>query len=336
LVSLLLGNKKINESNKMKITLTTLLFLTTITSFSQSWETLTTETSCIARSENSVVEINNKIILVGGRGIKPVEMFDLKTKSWVKMAETPIEIHHFQAVPYKKELWVLCGFTGGYPHETPIPNIYIFNPEKNEWRVGAEIPKDRQRGSAGVFVYKDKIYVVCGIQDGHWDGHVAWMDEFDPKTNTWKKLPDAPHSRDHLQAVEKDGKVYIAGGRRSRAKTNEVLTLTEPAVDIFDFKTNSWTTLSENQNIPTQRAGVSCVTLNNKILVFGGESGSQIPAHSEVEALDIQTLKWEKYPNLQRGRHGTGAIVHKGKVYTMAGCGNRGGSPELNSVEVLK
>ena len=42
--------------------------------------------------------------------------------------------------------------TGKYPHETPISNIYIYNLEKGEWRVGPEIPKDRLRGSAGCVV----------------------------------------------------------------------------------------------------------------------------------------------------------------------------------------
>ena len=103
-----------------------------------------------------------------------------------------------------------------------------------------------RRGAAGVFVYKGKVYMVCGIQDGHWDGHVAWMDEYDPKTNQWKKLPDAPHVRDHVQAVVIDDKVYVAGGRRSTAKIGQVLNLTETAMDVFDFKTGKWTTLSRS------------------------------------------------------------------------------------------
>jgi len=268
--------------------------------------------------------------------VKPVEMFGLRKLKWVKKVETPLEMHHFQAITYKNEVWVIAGFTGGYPHEKPIPNAYIFNPKKNEWRIGPEIPQDRRRGAAGVFVYQNKIYLVCGIQDGHWDGHVAWMDEYDPKSNTWKRLPNAPHVRDHVQAVMIDHKVYVAGGRRSTARIKQVLNLTEPAVDIFDFKTNTWTTLPETQNIPTQRAGASSVVLGKKILVIGGESGTQVPAHSEVEVLDSQSLTWAKYPNLLQGRHGTGAVTYKGKVYTVAGSGNRGGGPELNSIEVLK
>ncbi|MEZ4905319.1 MAG: kelch repeat-containing protein [Spirosomataceae bacterium] len=323
--------------NKLFTLLLTLLFSTVgIKSMAQNWETFSTETSCTNRHENSLVAIGDEIILVGGRGIKPVEAFGFKTKTWTKKIETPLEMHHFQAIAYKNELWVVGGFTGKYPHETPIPDIYIFNLQKNEWRKGAAIPQNRQRGAAGAFVYKNNIYLVCGIQDGHWDGHVAWLDKYNPQTNTWEKLPDAPHVRDHVQAVVIDDKIYVAGGRRSTARINQVLNLTEPAVDVFDFKTNQWTTLPESQNLPTLRAGASSVVLGKKMVVIGGESGTQIPAHSEAEALDTKTLTWQKLPPLKQGRHGTGATVYKGKIVTVAGSGNRGGGPELNSMEVFQ
>jgi N-acetylneuraminic acid mutarotase len=304
-------------------------------SCAQTWETLAPENNCTNRHENALTAIKNKLILVGGRGVKAVESFDLKTNTWTKHIETPIEMHHFQAVTYNNELWVLGAFTGGYPHETPIPNIYIFDVEKNQWRVGPEIPADRRRGAAGVFVHNNKVYIVCGIQDGHWDGHVGWLDEYDPKTNQWKKLPDAPHQRDHVHASVINNKLYVAGGRRSTAKIGQVLNLTEPAVDVFDFKTNQWTTLPESKNIPTKRAGAATVALFDMLLVIGGESDAQVPSHSEVEVFNTKTSSWEKFPSLETGRHGTGAVEVNGKIYIVAGSGNRGGGPELNSIEVL-
>ena len=307
-----------------------------ITGFGQTWKMVTpADGTCTNRHENGLTGVKNKLILVGGRGIKPVESFDLKTRKWAKLAEAPLEMHHFQAVTYNNEVWVLGAFTGGYPHESPIPHIYIFNLEKNEWRVGPEIPADRRRGAAGAFVYKDKIYLVCGIQDGHWDGHVNWLDQYDPKTNQWRQLPDAPHKRDHLQAVVMDDKIYVAGGRRSTARIGQVLNLTEPAVDIYDFKTNEWTTLPESNNLPTQRAGNSCVVLDKKVIVIGGESDKQVPAHREAEAFNSKTMRWETLPSLNTGRHGTGAVNINGRIYIVAGSGNRGGGPELNTIEVL-
>uniref|UniRef100_UPI00359447C3 Kelch repeat-containing protein n=1 Tax=Persicitalea sp. TaxID=3100273 RepID=UPI00359447C3 len=282
------------------------------------------------RHECALAEANGKLYLLGGRGVKAVEEYDPKQDSWTTKAVTPLEMSHFQAITYRDEIYVVGAFTGPYPHELPIPKMYIFNPERNEWREGPEIPENRRRGAAGAFVHNDKIYVVCGIQDGHWDGHVAWLDEYDPKTNQWRQLPDAPRTRDHVSVAMVGDKLYVAGGRRSTAKTKNVFNLTVPEVDVYDFKTNTWTTLDEKQNIPTERAGNMAVAYGKKVLILGGESAAQNTAHREVEAYNTKTGQWETFTAMTQGRHGTGAAVLNGKVYVVAGSADRGGGPELN------
>lgn len=310
-----------------------LLTIVSLTSYSQSWQLVKTKGEPVKRHENSLTSIGKKIYVFGGRGLKPVDVLNTKTNTWTTKSETPLEMHHFQAVTFEKEIYVLGAFTGKYPHETPIPNIHIYNPKTDTWRVGAEIP--RKRGAAGAFVHNNKIYLVCGIQDGHWDGHVTWFDEYDPKTNKWRTLPDAPRARDHVSATVLDNKLYLAGGRKSHAAIKQVFQLTVAEVDVFDFKTNAWTTLPTSANIPTERAGCSAISHNGKVIILGGESGSQNTAHNEVEALDPVSKTWQSLPNMKSTRHGTGATIVNSKVYTAAGSLNRGGGPELNSVECL-
>ncbi|PWJ59641.1 N-acetylneuraminic acid mutarotase [Dyadobacter jejuensis] len=301
----------------------------------QMWKAMEPETLPIKRHENAMAEVNGKLYLIGGRGVKAVNQYDPKKDSWSTLVETPLEMSHFQAVTYKDEIWVLGAFTGSYPHEVPIPNVYIFNPSSNSWRQGPEIPQDRRRGAAGAFTHNGKIYLACGIQDGHWDGQVAWLDEYDPKTNTWTKLSDAPRPRDHVQVALLNNKLYVAGGRLSSAKTKDTFTLTVKEVDVYDFDKGTWSTLAEENNIPTPRAGCTAVAYKNKILVIGGESGAQTQAHAEVEAFNPKTNQWEKLPSLHQGRHGTQAVFLNKKVYISAGSANRGGGPELNDLEVL-
>lgn len=302
--------------------------------FGQSWKTLEAKGEPTPRHENSAVAIGDDFYVIGGRGIKPIEVFNTKTQTWKQLAETPMEMHHFQAIAFKNEIYVIGALTGKYPHETPIPHVYIFNPKENKWRKGPEIP--RKRGGAGCFVYNDNIYLVCGIVDGHWNGHVTWFDRMDPVTGRWAQLPDAPHARDHVAVATLGTQLVVAGGRRSRAKTNEVMSLTESNVDVFDFTSNKWKTAEMSGHIPTMRAGSSAVVYNNKVVILGGESGAQVPAHNEVEAFDPKTMTWSTMPKLNTGRHGTGAGIINGKIYTSAGSQNRGGGPELSSIEVLE
>lgn len=302
--------------------------------FSQAqWEVMNPLNPAQKRHESTFVECDGIFYSMGGRGKRPVEAYNLKENTWKIVADAPIEFNHFQAVSYNHEIYVLGAFTGNYPHEKPIPNVLIFNTKTNTWRDGVKIPENRLRGSAGVFVRGNKIYMVCGILDGHWDGHVAWFDEFDPQTNEWKVLPDAPRARDHFQAAIKGKKVYVAGGRRSTASSGKVLDYTIGEVDSYDFKTQKWTTFE--QNLPTTRAGTASVIAGDKLIVMNGESIRQTPAHNEVEALDLNTGQWSRLPNLIQGRHGTGVVKFKKYLYVVSGSANRGGGPELSEMERL-
>ncbi len=323
--------------NKLQQTLLILLMFcfSGLSAWAQVWRAIEPNNLPEKRHENAMTTANGKLYLIGGRGLKTVDEYDPKKDTWTTMAKAPLEMSHFQAVSYKDELYVLGAFTGGYPHETPIPNIYIFNPLKNEWRKGPEIPEKRRRGAAGAFVLNNKIYLVCGIQDGHWDGQVSWFDVYDPATDKWETLADAPRPRDHVQVAVVNNKLYVAGGRLSTARINQVMNRTVKEVDVYDFKTGAWSTLDATNNLPTLRAGNTAVAFGNKLLIIGGESDAHVEAHNEVEAYNTSTKKWEKFPSLYQGRHGTQAVLLNKKVYIAAGSANRGGGPELNDMEVL-
>ncbi len=300
-----------------------------------SWKTLNTINLPEARHECSFVNVSNKGYLLGGRGNLPVEEYDISAKTWTKKAGPDIELHHFQALNVKNEIWITGSFTGGFPAETPVSQMRIYNPANNTWRNGPEIPAGRRRGSAGAVYYNGKIYMVCGITNGHLDGHVAWFDEYDPDTRQWKALPDAPRERDHFSAVVVGNKLYLAGGRKTSEATGELFNLTVPEVDVFDFSTQQWSTLPGNKNIPTQRAGTMAVGFGGYVIIIGGESVSQVNAHADVQAYDTIEQKWVKLQALKKGRHGTGAFIYDNQIFITAGSGNRGGSPELDSSEMF-
>ncbi len=293
------------------------------------WSEESTTNSPTARHEAAFVAVGDKAYLLGGRGIKPVDIYDPATKTWTAGDTSPVEIHHFQPVVYEDEIYLMGAMTGGYPGETPLPQIYIYSPKSGTWRTGATIPEDRRRGGAGVVLHNGLIYMVCGIQDGHRGGHVPWLDAYDPETDTWVQLPDAPRSRDHFQAVVHNNKIYAAAGRTTVAATNPFAN-TIGEVDVYDIPSRQWSTLPDN--LPTHRAGNAALCLDDQLLIAGGESTAHEVAHNEVEALDFSSGTWSALPPLSRGRHGTGIVHLNGQLIMASGCGNRGGSPELADV----
>jgi len=212
----------------------------------------------------------------------------------------------------------------------------MFDPANEEWIEGPEIPVDRRRGSSGLVIFNDKFYVIAGNTDGHDGGFIPWFDEYDPATGIWTTLTDAPNARDHFHATVIGNALYVAGGRLSGG-TGGVFGPTIDEVDVYDFNTNTWSTLPSVQNIPTSRGGASSVNFNDKLLVIGGEVMNEDvygvntdDALSITEEYDPVTQSWRRLADLNFERHGTQAIVSGGGIFILGGSPDRGGGNQRN------
>jgi N-acetylneuraminic acid mutarotase len=300
------------------------------------WEILETKGKPTARHEAAVVAFEDQLYLLGGRGIKPVDRFDPKTNTWKALSKPPIEIHHFQPVVYKDAIYLVGAMTGKWPIEQGLESVLVYYPKEDRFEFTHEIPKHRRRGGAGAVLHNSKIYLVGGITNGHNGGYRSWTDEYDPETGKWRVLPDAPHARDHFQAVAVNSKLYAFAGRRSSTATDEPISLVVEHGNVFNFETEKWESVYDSHKLPTLRAGTSAFGWNDEILIGGGESKTQEPAHNEVEAFNIKTNTWRNWPSMTQGRHGSGFAIINDYVYTASGSLNRGGGPELNTIERLK
>ena len=286
------------------------------------------------RHENGYVEANGKFYLIGGRNDRPMQIYDPVDNTWTNGTNPPnnIELHHFQAATIGDKIYVVGAYTGPFPDEDLVSNIYIYDVVTDSWDIGPEIPADRRRAAAGVVVYNGQIAIVCGSTGGHGSFSVrkAQFDLYNPATNQWTTMPDAPHVRDHVHAAIIENKLYVAGGRDGGLNDNV------PEVDVFDFGSNQWSTLpSETGDIPTPRAGAASIAVDHFLIVIGGESAAQVVAHNEAEVLNTRTGTWFTIDRLEVGRHGTQAIFYDDKLYIASGSGQQGGSPELTNQEVF-
>lgn len=298
------------------------------------WTVVETENEPTARHENAFVEAGGQFYLLGGRGDRPVNVYDPETKQWTEGPAPPFQMHHFQAVEYEGDVYVVGAWADDYPRENGLSHVYVYDTDANEWRKDAPIPPGRRRGSAGVAVHDGKIYVVGGNVGGHGPHAtaVAWFDVFDPETGEWTALRDrsAPHARDHFQAAVVDDKLVVAGGRDSGVEG--FIDSTLAAVDVYDFETEEWSTW-EDAPLPTERAGCTVAVRGNEVILTGGEGFGQ--TWGETEALDVETREWRSLGSLNQPRHGTQMFHHEGQLYIAAGSGDQGGGPELTSLETF-
>lgn len=300
---------------------------------SDSWTIHETTNEPTARHENAFAEVDGKFYLLGGRGDRPVDIFEPETNTWTEGGPAPLEFHHTQAVPFDGKIYIIGAWTGGFPDEQGIGNVMIYDPAADAWSEGLEIPEHRRRGAAGAVAYGDHIYVVAGNDGGHGPHATAvdWFDRFDPRTGTWEELPPAPRGRDHFHAAVVGSRLYAVGGRDSGVEGFIDSTFAE--VDVFDFETGEWSTLTESP-LPTERAGNMTVAVGDRVIVTGGEGFGQ--AWGETDVLDTETGTWTSLGSLNQPRHGTQAVLYDGKIWVAAGAGDQGGGPELTSMEVLE
>lgn len=293
-----------------------------------TWTNITNVVEHTPRHENSMVQVGDKFYLFGGRETSEVEEYNYTTNTWSVISTAPEQFNHFQATAYNGLVWIIGAFDSNtFPTETPEEFIWAFDPANGEWIQGPSIPSNRRRGSAGLVLYGDKFYVVGGNTQGHDGGYVAWLDEYDPVTNTWTPLADAPNARDHFHATVADGKLYVAGGRQSGG-TGGTFAPMLAEVDVYDFGLGTWSTLVSGSNLPTPRGGTSTVTFQGEVVVIGGEGDGQ--AFSTVEALDPGTGQWRALASMNNARHGTQAIVSGDGIHISSGSPSQGSGNQTN------
>ena len=306
------------------------------------WHTLHSGTSCNptgtpgscceARHEAAYVQSGDQFILIGGReNNSNVNLYDPVTNSWTIGADAPMSLHHFQAVDYYGLVLAPAAFSGGFPIETPVSNIMVYDPIANIWYTGPEIPVSRRRGSAAAVMHEDTLFVLGGNTNGHFDFSVPWADKYDLRSNTWTSLADAPNRRDHFHAAVDGATIYAAGGRRT-GEGGDFWLATESTVDYFDITTQSWDTIVNP--LPTPRAGHTVAAFNNELLVIGGERLAGL-SNNETEALDLGSGSWRTLDSLNVGRNGTQAIVNNDGIYVASGAGQRGGVGLTKSTEAF-
>ncbi|WP_395339814.1 DUF5060 domain-containing protein [Ningiella sp. W23] len=285
------------------------------------------------RHEAGLVAHNNSLVLMGGRRDQAIEHYDLASNTWQQHFTPSQELHHFQPVSFQDEIYIIGALTGKWPEEDAVDHVLIYNPSEDALRKSHPIPAARKRGAAGLVEYNGELYMLGGLTNGHMGGSVPWFDRYNPKTGEWVALADAPTARDHFQAVVVDNKLYAMAGRQTSHATGEGMSLTQAQVDVFDFVTQTWSTLPADKNIAVPRAGNMAIALGQHILIGGGESTAQKIAHNEVNLFDTRTQTWTSAPTLNLGRHGTGFGIIDDTLITVSGSGNAGGAPELNSLE---
>ncbi len=297
-----------------------------------SWKARNEDQNYTARHENSFVQAGERFYMMGGReNANTIDVYDYTNDSWKALeGVAPLRFNHFQATEYKGYIWVIGAFqNNAFPDETPATHIWLFDPVKERYIRGPEIPEARRRGSAGMVLYQNKFYIIGGNRLGHNGQYVDYFDEYDPSTGVWTVLPSAPRPRDHFQAALIGNKIYVASGRLSGGPGGTFGPVIKE-VDVYDFETQNWSTLPSALDLPTGRAAAVVANFENKLLIAGGETPTESNALALTEIFDPQSQSWSTGPSLNFPRHGTQGIISGKGLFVAGGSPTRGGGNQRN------
>jgi N-acetylneuraminic acid mutarotase len=246
------------------------------------------------------------------------------TDGWTELAPLPKGLNHIAATSAGGKVYAFGGFTA--QNRNAVDSAYVYDPATDVWKALTPLPTPR--GSAGAVALDGKLHVIGGRDDVTGNGDVGAHEVYDPETGTWSQAAPLPTPRDHLAIAVYADKIHVIGGR-----FNDMDHLTG-VHEIYAPSTNAW---SEAAPLPTARSGVATAVVSSRILVMGGEHNPTSPTGTfkENEVYDPSTDAWSSLAPLPTPRHGFGAAVFDGAVYTPGGAPANGGSQQSDVNEVF-
>ena len=259
---------------------------------------------------------------------------------WRTLRSSTIARTEVAAARIGDAVYVVGGFAA--PDGATSAMVERYDLRLDRWTRVAPIPIAVNHAVA--VAYRGDLHVLGGYtaRDGLAQ-ETAALQRYDPGSDRWTRLADAPTARAAHAAGVIGGRMYAAGGARAgRALTR---------LEIYDFARDRWSSgpsmrvarehlaatvhrgalyvlagraagrgnfaVAERyvpvrwrwERVPSlrkPRGGIAAATVSGRIVVVGGEEGAGTIA--EVESYDPRRRRWRSEPPLPTPRHGLDAV----------------------------
>ena len=260
--------------------------------------------------------------------------YDAKNDVWRVLSPLPAKRHHITLSSVQGKVYAMGGFYGALPDWQVQSSIFVYDPKLDVWASSGDMPTPR--GEHVSAVVKDKIYIIGGRlaetpNTKHIDDYVETRltQVYDPKTNTWTRLADAPTPRNSAAAGVINGKIYVVGGRQNqhdpegRLRLNNLNTL-----EVYDPETDQWQIKAA---MPLAQAGLAVAVMNDKLYAFGGEQWFPNEViFNRTWVYDPKTDVWGEVEAMPTARHGLAAASIGKEIFVFGGST----APSLNAVNL--
>lgn len=167
-------------------------------------------------------------------------------------------------------------------------DVLILNVDSMVWRTLATTGQGPGPRDSHSSVLVGHRMVVFGGTNG--SKKVNDLHILDLRTREWTQpevrgRPPSPRES-HTATLIGNDRIVIFGGS-GEGEGNYLNDL-----HVLDLKTMRWTSPEPKGQIPVPRDSHSAVSVDNKLLVYGGDCGDRY--HGDVDVLDTDTMTWSK------------------------------------------
>ncbi|KAG7367506.1 galactose oxidase [Nitzschia inconspicua] len=246
--------------------------------------------------------------------------FDCRKKEWKQILTFPRPSPRcaHSCVAYKSSLFVFGGEMATAEAYHHYRDLWKFDLNNLRWtEIAAKNPPSARSGHA-CFVWKHFMVIIGGffeaLKETKWynDVHV-----FDLQTEMWMDVPQSrlsvkPEPRSACNVALYGTNKAIVHGGFSKLKTSNASTETKVHTDawilhlapLLQQKAPTWerwmsSTKTISSSSPNGRAGTSCISYKDRMVVFGGVVDKEQHHHkvdsifyNDLVAMDIERRKW--------------------------------------------
>lgn len=213
-----------------------------------------------------------------------------------------------------------CSQQSGTQAPPSAPEPPTTPPATITWSPGAVAPLGRFEAQSAVV--GGKLYVVGGYTDASIIPKAYHNHAYDPQTDTWAVLPDAPRPLTHAGVVSDARAIYFAGGVVGAENPLELAKFNASSeVWRFDTVAQTWSRLPD---LPEPRGAGALGLVGRTLHFFGGTGLDRYTSVDDHWTLSLDELEgggaaWQPSAPLPNARNHLASAVVGGKLYAIGG-----------------
>jgi N-acetylneuraminic acid mutarotase len=129
------------------------------------------------------------------------------------------------------------------------------------------------RDHLAVAVLRGRLYAIGGRREGDFGLNLNANEEYDPKTDTWRRRAPLPTTRSGIAAAVVGGRIFVFGGESTSGTFREN--------EAYDPAKDTWAPYAP---MLTARHGLAAVAVGDRIFVI---SGGPVPGGSDSDKNEV-------------------------------------------------